>query len=505
MTSSDTQKPDRRRVVILGGGTAGWMAAACLAKVYGPDNLSVVLVESAEIGTVGVGEATIPMISLFNTILGVDEADLVRETEATFKLGIAFHDWTRIGHSYLHPFGAYGVNMEGINFYHYWLRLAAQEGARDYGQFNMETLAIRAGRCGPTATDLPHIKLNKAYHFDARLYAAFLRRYAETRGAIRIEGRVRHVEVAPDSGHVAALHLGDDRKVAGDLFIDCSGFAALLIGKTLGVEYEDWSRWLPCNRAVAVACEKAGPPVPYTRATAREAGWQWRIPLQHRTGNGYVFCDAFLSEDEAGAVLLSRLDAQALGEPRVLTFTTGHRSRTWEKNVVSLGLASGFLEPLESTSIYLVQSALARLMTLFPRGDVNPRVRAKFNADVNAEYERIRDFLIAHYKLTERDDTPFWTLCRTMEIPDSLKARLDIFEQEGLLPEFPHDLFKDTSWFSVLVGQGLLPRTYHPLADALPRDDFLSRMSQLRQMIGRRAQALPSHAQYIDRLKGQAS
>jgi tryptophan halogenase len=494
-----------QRVVILGGGTAGWMAGACLAKVYG-ESLSVTLVESAEIGTVGVGESTIPMINLFNSILGIDEADLIRETEATFKLGIEFVDWTRLGHSYLHPFGAYGVNMEGIGFHHYWLRLAAHEGAKDYGQFNMETLAIRSGRAGPTQTDLPQIKLNKAYQFDATLYAAFLRRYSEARGVARIEGRVRDVHLSPEAGDVTGLALEDGRTIEGDLFIDCSGFAALLVGRTLGVPFQDWSRWLPCNRAVVAPCETAGPPSPYTRVTAYEAGWQWRIPLQHRTGNGYVFCDAFASDEEATDKLLGRLEGKALAEPRILRFTAGHRTRMWEKNVVSLGLSSGFLEPLESTSIYLVQSALARLMALFPRGPVNPpinpHVRAKFNDDMNAEYESVRDFLIAHYKLTERDDTPFWRMCRDMDIPERLKVRLDIFRDEGLLLEFPQDLFKDSSWFSVLMGQGLHPRTYHPLADAMPREEFLNRMAQLRRMIGQRASALPTHSQYITQLRG---
>lgn len=491
-----------QRVVILGGGTAGWMAAACLARVYG-ESLSVTLVESAEIGTVGVGESTIPMINLFNAILGIEEADLIRETEATFKLGIEFIDWTRTGHSYLHPFGAYGLNMEGIGFHHYWLRLAAHEGAKDYGQFNMETLALRAGRCGPTQTDLPQIRLNKAYQFDASLYAAFLRRYSEARGVTRIEGRVRDVHLNPETGDVTGLALEDGRTVEGDLFIDCSGFAALLIGKALGVPYQDWSGWLPCNRAVVAPCETAGPPTPYTRVTAYEAGWQWRIPLQHRTGNGYVYCDAFAEDGEAMDKLLGRLEGKARAAPRVLKFTAGHRARMWEKNVVSLGLASGFLEPLESTSIYLVQSALARLMALFPRGPVNPGVRTKFNDDMNAEYASVRDFLIAHYKLTEREDTPFWRQCRAMDIPDTLRMRLDVFESEGLLLEFPQDLFKESSWFSVLMGQGLHPKRYHPLADAMPREEFLNRMAQLRKMIGQRASALPTHSQYLDHLKGQ--
>ncbi|MDV6330829.1 tryptophan halogenase family protein [Asticcacaulis sp. 201] len=491
-----------RRVVIVGGGTAGWMAAACLSKVFGSQNLTVTLVESAEIGTVGVGEATIPMINMFNMILGIDEADLVKETEATFKLGIEFVDWAQLGQRYFHPFGNYGVNMEGINFFHYWLRLAKHEGAREYGQFNLETLAASQGRCGTTADDTPQLKLNKAYHFDARLYALFLRKYSEARGVHRIEGKVCHVELDSEYGHVRHLVLEDNRIVAGDLFIDCSGFSGLLIGKALGVPYVDWSHWLPCNRAVAVACEAVEAPLPYTRSTAREAGWQWRIPLQHRTGNGYVFCDAFLQEDRAAEHLLSHLDGAPLAEPRQLKFTTGHRSRMWEKNVVSLGLASGFLEPLESTSIYLVQSALARLMALFPAGDVNPNIRAKFNDDMNSEYERIRDFLIAHYKLTKRDDSPFWNQCRTMEVPDSLTARLDAFEKEGILLEYPFDLFKETSWFAVLVGQGLFPKSYHPLADALPRDAFLSRMTQVRSMILKRLPTLPSHAQYIARIKG---
>lgn len=493
---------EKQRVVVLGGGTAGWMAAACIAKVYGQEALSVTLVEAEDIGTVGVGEATIPMINLFNNLLGVSEADLVRETEATFKLGIEFVNWKRIGESYIHPFGDYGVAMEGINFYHFWLRLAAQENARDYGQFNLETLAIRLGRCGPSLTDKPGIQLNKAYHFDAKLYAAFLRRYAERLGVSRIEGHVRKVDLDAEDGRVTRLDLGDGRTVCGDLFFDCSGFAALLIGKTLGVDYVDWSQWLPCNRAAAVPCEKAGPPIPCTRSTAYEAGWQWRIPLQHRTGNGYVFCNAYLSDDEASTRLLSRLDGRALAEPRILRFTTGHRKLMWEKNVVCLGLASGFLEPLESTSIYLVQSALARFLELFPRKTVNQRVRDKFNSDMVTEYERVRDFLIAHYKLTERDDTEFWNYCRSMEIPETLKNRLDIFENDGLLPDYPHDIFRDTSWFSVLMGQGLHPKTYHPLADALPREELLSRMTQVRDWAISRARSLPSHSDYIDSVKG---
>ncbi|MGN6423547.1 MAG: tryptophan halogenase family protein [Asticcacaulis sp.] len=491
------------KVVILGGGTAGWMAAACLARVYGR-TLDVTLVESEAIGAVGVGEATIPMINLFHQILGVSESDLVREADATFKLGIEFADWLRPGHAYLHPFGAYGVNMEGLGFHHYWLRLAAQQKAQDYGLFNMETLAIRSGRCGPTQTDLPNIKLNKAYHFDASLYAAFLRRYAETRGVARVEGRVEGAEKDAMSGDVLALNLNDGRRVSGDLFLDCSGFAALLIGKTLEVPFEDWSAWLPCNRAVAVGCATDGPPTPFTRATAREAGWQWRIPLQSRLGNGYVFCDAFLSEDEAADKLLSRLDGASLTDPRVLTFTTGRRARGWEKNVVALGLAAGFLEPLESTSIHLVQSALSRLMAVFPRERVNPLIRDKFNAEMNAEYGHIRDFLVAHYTLTERDDTPFWRHCRNLPVPDSLKMRIDIFRDEGLLVEFPYDLFKETSWFSVLMGQGVRPQTYHPLADALAPEDFLNRMQSLRRMIATRAAGLPTHAAYIDKVKETA-
>ena len=505
MTSPTVPSMGKYRVVILGGGTAGWMAAACIAKVFGRDALSITLVESEDIGTVGVGEATIPMINLFNNLLGITEADLVRETEATFKLGIEFVDWKRVGESYIHPFGDYGVTMEGINFYHFWLRLAAQEGARDYGQFNMETLAIRLGRCGPSATDNPRIQLNKAYHFDAKLYAAFLRRYAEARGVVRVEGRVAQVERDADDGDVRSLDLGDGRVVSGDLFFDCSGFASVLMEKTLGVGYVDWSQWLPCNRAVAVPSENAGPPTPCTRSTAYEAGWQWRIPLQHRTGNGYVFCNAFIGEDEASSRLLSRLEGPALAEPRLLKFTTGHRERMWEKNVICLGLASGFLEPLESTSIFLVQSALARFMEVFPRRTIHPKVRDKYNADTITEYARIRDFLIAHYKLTERDDSPFWDYCRTMAIPDSLQARLDIFETEGLLPDYPHDIFKDTSWFSVLVGQGLYPKAYHPLADALPRDELISRMKEVRQWVVSRTQALPSHEHYIRKIRTAAA
>lgn len=491
-----------RNVVILGGGTAGWMTAACLAKVFGPTHLNIRLVESQDIGTVGVGEATIPMINLFNAILGISDADLIRETEATFKLGIEFADWRKLGHSYFHPFGTYGANMEGLSFLHYWLRLSAATGAKDYGQFNMESLAARLGKCGHVSLpDAPQLKLNKAFHFDAKLYALFLRRYSGARGVERIEGTVTTVGQNAESGFVETLDLSDGRQVSGDLFIDCSGFAARLISGALGVAFDDWSHWLPCNRALAVPSERVAAPIPYTRATAREAGWQWRIPLQHRTGNGYVFCDGFISEDAARAKLLANLDGPALAELRLLKFTTGHRRRMWEKNVVAIGLTSGFLEPLESTSIFLVQSALARLVSLFPRDGIDPAVCDKFNHDMLAEYASIRDFLIAHYKLTERDDSDFWNTCRTMPIPDSLAARLGIFERHGILIEQPFDLFKETSWFAVLMGQGLNPQGYHPAADVLPETDFMERMKHLRKIINQGASSLPLHDTYLTQIK----
>ncbi len=496
MQGSDTSI---RKVVIVGGGTAGWMTAAGLAKVIGTRHHDITLIESDEIGTVGVGEATIPAIKTFNELLGIDEDEFVRETNATFKLGIEFVDWRTQGTRYFHPFGIFGADLNGIAFQDYWLRFTAMGGQSDFGRFNMETEAARLrrfGRTNPRENNLPQI--NYAFQFDASLYAAYLRRFSEKLGAQRIEGRVVEVRQDGASGHITSVVLSDGRVVEGDLFVDCSGFRALLIGETLGTGFEDWSHWLPVNRALAVPCERVEEPVPFTRCTAREAGWQWRIPLQHRTGNGYVFCNAFIDEDKATETLLSNLDGQPQAAPRLLKFTTGHRRQYWVKNCIAVGLSSGFLEPLESTSIHLSQACIMRLIAYFPRTGIDPMVVDTFNQQMDALYSNIKDFIIAHYAVSDRDDTPFWAYCKNMELPDSLRERLDMFAAHGSVPVNPGELFRDLSWFAVLHGQGLTPKSYHPAADNPTDEEVRLHLAHVRAAIQTRLEALPSHDAFIE-------
>lgn len=489
-----------KRIVIVGGGTAGWMAAACLSKILGRDLYEITLVESDDIGTVGVGEATIPQIHFFNKVLDINEDDFIRETNATIKLGIRFVDWKSVGESYFHPFGSFGLDMDGVLFSHFWLRWVASGGDPDSAIFNVETLAAREGRFARTPAghrpDLP--KVTYAFQFDASLYAAWLRRYAESRGVIRIEGRIIDVVQDAQTGFVTRLKTDKGAEIDGDFFIDCSGFRGLLIEQTLGTGYEDWSRWLPCDRAVAVPTEKpAGPTRPYTTATAREAGWQWHIPLQSRTGNGYVFCSDFISEDEATTKLLSRLDGKPLRDPKILRFKTGHRKQMWNKNVLALGLASGFLEPLESTSIHLVQSGLAHLMTMLPRKEFSQTIASQYNREMLAEYDNIKDFLIAHYHVTDREDTPFWKRNKAMEIPDSLKARLEIFRSSGQAAVQQTEMFREPSWFAVLMGQGFYPKDHHPVAEILPAEELSRRMAHIRRSVRQRVDSMPRHDDFI--------
>lgn len=488
------------KIVIVGGGTAGWMTAAALAKILGTSKHSITLIESEQIGTVGVGEATIPMIQLYNGVLGLDENEFVRETNATFKLGIEFADWRRIGHSYFHPFGMLGVDMDGIGFMHYWLRFSKAGGNLDYSIFNAETEAARSLRFMRTepqtgAKLMPDI--NYAYQFDASLYAAYLRRYSEKRGAKRVEGKIVEVNQDSESGNIVSVQLESGDTVAGDLFIDCSGFRGLLIEQVFEAGYDDWSHWLPVNRAAAVPCESTEKLLPYTRSIAREAGWQWRIPLQHRIGNGYVYCDQYISEDEAAAKLLERLDGKALAEPRTLRFVTGRRKKTWIKNCVAFGLSSGFLEPLESTSIHLIQVAIAKLMAMFPKDGLNERLIRRYNEEMAFEYDNVKDFLIAHYKLTEREDTPFWKYVKFMDIPDSLEEKLEVFRTRGEVMAKHEELFKETSWFAVLAGQGLMPESYHPVADAISEDELRLRLTKIRTGIQNRVNSMPDHKEYI--------
>jgi tryptophan halogenase len=497
-----------RKVVIVGGGTAGWMAAAAISKIFGEmPGLSIELVESEEIGTVGVGEATIPQINLFNSLLGLDERDFVRATNATYKLGIEFRDWTRIGHRYVHPFGFYGLDMLGIEFHHHWLK---GRSLGDSTPLDVYSLGIVAGLQGrfehprPQQPGSPLSRISYAFQFDASLYAKYLRALAEACGVVRTEGRIVNVIQNGESGFVEAVELQSGKRIDGDLFIDCSGFRGLLIEQTLGSGFEDWSKWLPCDRAAAVGCESSDDQQPLTRSTAQTAGWQWRIPLQHRTGNGYVYSSEHISDDEAAAVLLANLDGKPLSDPRFLKFRAGHRRKAWIKNVVSLGLAGGFLEPLESTSIHLVQTGIARLMTLFPSRRFDEREIERFNDQTVEEYVDIRDFLVLHYNATERDDSDFWNYCRTLEPPEGLAYKRDMFRRNGRIFREHNELFTETSWLAVMVGQGMEAQTYHPAADILPDQETLSRLAHIREVVAQTAALMPMQRDYLQR-QGSAS
>lgn len=492
-----------RNLVIVGGGTAGWMAAAAFARVLGPA-YKVTLVESEQIGTVGVGEATVPHIKAFNNLLGINEAEFVRQTQGTFKLGIEFADWRRVGESYLHGFGTeIGHPLGLLPFHQYWIKGHHAGWAKPLGSYTLNTMAAPLGRFMTSASDVPAqsplANIAYAYHFDAALYARFLRAYSEQRGVRRIEGIVEQVQRDGGSGHVQSLRLQDGQVLEGDLFIDCSGFRGLLIEQALQTGWHDFSHWLPCDRALAVACEKVGPPIPYTRSTARAAGWQWRIPLQHRTGNGYVYSSAHISDDEAAETLLTNLDGKPLGEPRPLRFTTGRRKASWNGNVVALGLASGFMEPLESTSIHLIQSGISKLLELFPRDGISPVLVQRYNDRLAFEFDRIRDFLVLHYHATERDDSSFWRQCRDMAIPDALQTTLDLFRDSGRFYRNGEEMFAEISWVQVMVGQGIMPVSYHPLVDQVPEGELQRFMGSVEQTIAACANAMPPHQAFIER------
>ena len=488
------------KVVIVGGGTAGWMAAATLSRAFGPA-LAIELVESDEIGTVGVGEATIPQIRLLASFLGLDEDALLREVQGTLKLGIEFQGWGRPGERYLHAFGAIGRDLGLLPFHHYWqrARLAGRGGGLwDYSLTATAARAGRAARADRPPEGLP-LGLVHAWHFDATLVARYLRRQAERTGVRRTEGRIVETLLRGADGFIEGVRLDGDRVVTGELFIDCSGFRGLLIEEALHAGYEDWTHWLPCDRAVAVPSAAAGPPRPYTQAMARPAGWQWRIPLQHRVGNGHVYCSRFMSEDEATAVLLRNLEGPPLAEPRPLRFTTGRRKAFWSRNCVALGLASGFMEPLESTSIHLVQSHLQRLISLFPDRRFEPRAIAEHNRQCAFEFERIRDFLILHYHLNARPDEPFWRERREMTVPDTLAHRMALFKAGGRIFREADELFTETGWLQVMTGQGLAPEACHPLAGALNDAQLDGFLADLKTVIGRSVAALPSHGDFIAR------
>jgi tryptophan 7-halogenase len=490
-----------QRIVIIGGGTAGWMTAAALSQAVDSRTCSISLVESDDIGTIGVGEATIPTIHWFNQIIGLNEKEFMRATQATYKLGIEFVNWTKATATYIHPFGRYGLPADGVSFQHRWIK-AALAGLRDnFEDYSLNTVAARAGKFEFPVNDPRSLlaTLGYAYHFDASLYAKYLRTRSELKGVRRHEGRVETIDQHPETGFVTAVHTSRGEVLAGDLFIDCSGLRGLLIEGVLHTGYEDWSEWLPCDRAVAVPSERVAPLLPYTRSTAREAGWQWRIPLQHRTGNGYVFSSRHISDDEAAAVLLGNLDGPALADPRLIPFRTGRRRKAWNKNVIAIGLSSGFLEPLESTSIHLIQSGIAKLLALFPNRECDEYTAEQYNRIVAEEIAGVRDFLVLHYHSTLGRSEPLWTHCQAMRLPESLMYKEEHFARSGRIVLSSDELFKDASWFAVLLGQGHQPRDYNPLIDAYDSDSNLAHLRRIKEMVRAASLKMPTHEAALSR------
>jgi len=485
-----------RKIVIVGGGSAGWMAAAALSRKPG---LQIELIESSDIGVIGVGEATLPTIRFFNNTLGINEIEFVRKTQATFKLGIEFRDWAGPGTSFFHGFCDFGPPIQGVSVHQLWLKTRRPDELLSYQDFSITTVAARAGRFAGPAEDKRSVlgSYSYGYHFDAGLYAAFLRGQATSRGVRRRDARIVDVRLRGEDGFISGVVIEGGEVVEGDLFIDCSGFTGLLIERALGAGFDDWTEWLPCDRAFAVACESGGSTAPATRATARSAGWQWRIPLQHRIGNGHVFCSRFLSDDEAAATLLANLDGEPIGEPRLLKFTAGRRRKSWIRNCVALGLASGFVEPLESTSIHLIELGLGRLLELFPAQGFEPRLADEYNRQMGQRFESIRDFLVLHYCIARGDDGPFWRERRESPIPDTLRAQIELFAATGQVSIRDSGSFGEPSWVSIYFGNRLWPRRYDPLADLIDDTQLRHVLDQRRQIVASAAQALPDHMAFI--------
>jgi tryptophan 7-halogenase len=496
-----------RGIVIVGGGTAGWMAAAALSRLQDNGITRVTLIESDDIGTVGVGEATIPPLKTFNAMVGLDEIGFLKATQGTFKLGIEFDGWWREGEKYLHPFGAYGSDINGINFHQIWLMLRARGMTNPIGDFNLCEVMSRGSRFDHQSPDPRDVRsmIDYAYHFDAGLYAQHLRQHAEARGVTRHEGKIVAVEQREPDGFIAAVTVENGTRFEADLFVDCSGFAGLLIEQTLQTGFEDWSHWLPCDSAIAVPSERTEPLLPFTKSIARDAGWQWRIPLQHRTGNGHVYCSEFVSDDEATNMLVTNLDGEALAQPRQLRFATGRRKKAWNKNVVALGLASGFLEPLESTSIHLVQEGISKLLALFPDRNFAAHERDEYNRIVERQWQGIRDFIILHYAANERK-SEFWKRCASMPLPESLMRKLDLFKGSGRLFRYQDELFAETNWTAVLIGQGQFPERLDPLAEALAVEEIGNMLGRMTQAFHQAASGMPDHGAFISKhCRGQTS
>jgi tryptophan halogenase len=482
-----------QKVVIAGGGTAGWIAAASLAKLLGK-NLDITLIESDDIPTVGVGEATIPTLLTLHKLLGINEQEFMAEVNGTFKLGISFENWRDVDQDYIHSFGFTGKDCWAAGFQHFWLKGRDLGIAKDFGEYCSELVAAKQNKFAIT----PKHGLNYAYHIDAGLYAKYLRKLAEKHGAKRVEGRIVEVSQDNESGFIDKLTLASGKVIEGDLFIDCSGFRGLLIEQTLHTGYDDWSHWLPMNSAIAMQTETTGEPIPYTRAIARDAGWQWRIPLQSRMGNGLVFCDRYMSDDQAIQTLVDNVEGERINEPRVIKFKTGMRRKHWNKNVIAMGLSSGFIEPLESTSIHLVQRSITRLMQMFPYDGIREPDINEFNSQMEFEILNIRDFIVLHYHVTKRADTPFWRFCRSMEIPDSLKHRIELFKQTGRVFQVPTELFGENSWTQVMLGQGLMPEQYHPIVNMMTDDELKNFLDGIDQTVNNLVGQLPSHKDFIN-------
>ena len=493
-------QPDKaiREILIVGGGSAGWMTAAALSNVL-TQGCTITLIESEEIGTVGVGEATIPPIRTFNQMLGIDEREFVRETQGSFKLGIEFVDWGSLGNRYFHPFGPHGKPYDILSVHQQWLRDRDAGETSNFDDLSMAWHMAKAGRFNLPSPDQRNVlsTFDYAYHFDAGRYARFLRGYSEQRGVKRVEGKIADVRLNGETGFVEGVTLEDGRKLDAELFIDCSGFRGLLIEGALQTGYEDWTHWLPCDRAVAMPCAKNGEPTPYTRSTARKAGWQWRIPLQHRTGNGHVFSTRFMDDAEAEKILLANIDGEQLADPFKVDFKAGKRKQLWHKNCVAIGLAGGFLEPLESTSLHLVQSGIVRLMRLLPDGGFNQANIDEFNRQTDFEFERIRDFIILHYKATERADSPFWDQCRTMEVPATLQRKIDLWMANARIFREDEELFAEESWIQVFLGQGMVPRGYDPMVRIKSDVQINQFLSNIRLVIGKCVDVMPSHGEYV--------